>query len=318
VQLREGRERLAREMADLGGRADEQSRRFAQVQRDQQTRSEWLERRTAELDDREQQLVEAEEELSVRQCQWAEADLLLAESRREVERMTEELEGHRQEQMTELTAARRQWVEEQRHREAELTRRQEALERHAEQLDHRRAVLEQSQQDVTALHREALEMRLATEELWAQLTGAVPPAELHEALGETRARLAGHYRLASAEIEARKAELQALRDDLAAQHDRLREQVAESEAWAAGRLDELRQREAAIESSRAELEKLRTEQQRQFAQWRGQRERWEFERRHWMLEQHSGAPPGPHLPALGAPGEVSMTLGRQQAAHLNM
>jgi chromosome segregation ATPase len=275
------------------------------LQRELQLQSQWIEQRATELDEREARLTVEEQSLAERQQQWAEADLLLADSRRELTRLEQELGRERDSRAVELAARERQLDEEHRRREAVLARREQAVERQAEQLDHRRAALNESQQEVTALHREALEVRLATEELWAQLTRAVPAAMLSSTLADTRARLADHYRLASAELEARKAELQSLRTDLAEQHERLRRQTAEVEAWTAERLEELRRRELAMASRQSELDELRSQQHREYAGWREQRDRWEHQRRHFMIDQQAPGPRAPHLAGLAEARETA-------------
>ena len=142
------------------------------------------------------------------------------------------------------------------------------------------------------------------------ITGAVPAAMLSTTLADTRARLADHYRLASAELEARKAELQSLRTDLAEQHERLRRQTAEVEAWTAERLEELRRRESAIASRQVELDELRSQQHREHAGWREQRERWEHQRRHFMIDQQASGLRAPHLTGLAEARETADASSR--------
>ena len=57
-----------------------------------------------------------------------------------------------------------------------IARKSEQLQRKSESLDRRQAAMDQLQADVTRMHRESLELRLATEELWVRLSGKAPPA----------------------------------------------------------------------------------------------------------------------------------------------
>ena len=78
--------------------------------------------------------------------------------------------------------------------------------------------LEELRAELGRMHRETLEIRLATEELWVQVSGVAPPAVLTRSLGQIRARLADHYRLAGSELDEQKEELQTIRCELAEQH----------------------------------------------------------------------------------------------------
>ena len=57
-------------------------------------------------------------------------------------------------------------------------------------------------------------MRLATEETWAQLAGALAPASLTRSISQVRAKLADHYRDVLAELAQRSEQLEAVRRDL--------------------------------------------------------------------------------------------------------
>ena len=83
---------------------------------------------------------------------------------------------------------------------AELEEQRRAVARRSEQLDRSRAALEQFRGELGQLHRETLEIRLATEELWVQLSGVAPPAALIQSLGGIRNKLAEHYRSAQSEL----------------------------------------------------------------------------------------------------------------------
>ena len=91
------------------------------------------------------------------------------------------------------------------------------------------------------MHRETLEIRLATEELWIKLSGAVPPAALTHSLGRIRNRLADQYRLANAELLEQKKELESIRDQLVEQYQKLVEQKQQFERWMDARQEESQQ-----------------------------------------------------------------------------
>jgi chromosome segregation ATPase len=142
-------------------------------------------------------------------------------------------------------------------RELELHEREEAVARD-------RAALKQLRDEITQAHRETLEMRLVTEQLWAQLAARCHPAELTRSLGRLRAQLADEHRLAFKSIEEQKSELSELLTRLTEQQARLRSQRTELQDWAVQRqtelarhADELACREADLEAKEARIEALR-------------------------------------------------------------
>jgi septal ring factor EnvC (AmiA/AmiB activator) len=130
------------------------------------------------------------------------------------------------------------------------------------------------------LHRETLEIRLATEELWAQLSGAAPPAALTRSLGRIRTQLADQYRLANAELLEQKKELAAIRDQLAAQYEKLVGQKQQFERWADGRREETEQQASRLIAREQELSDAA-------ARFTEQSRRWEIERREYEQEIRS-------------------------------
>ncbi len=95
-------------------------------------------------------------------------------------------------------------------REAE----QKLLAEYSQELDRRRSLVEETYSQVSQMHREALELRLAAEELQGQLAGSVGPALVSASIGELRLELAGHYQQEAAHLERRRAELEQLKVDV--------------------------------------------------------------------------------------------------------
>ena len=105
------------------------------------------------------------------------------------------------------------------------------------------------------MHRETLEIRLATEELWAELAGSTPPAELTRSLGRIRGRLAEHYRMANADVEQKKSEIKQLRDHLSEQYEKLVRQKRSFDEWAAACRDEAEQQAARLQAQVEDIER---------------------------------------------------------------
>ena len=172
----------------------------------------------------------------------------------------------------------------------ELNEQRDALIRRKVQLDARSTHVEQLYEQVTQLHREALELQLSTESLWTELHADHPGAEdLSQQLAETRARLTDHYRLTNETLAERKDELHSLREDLNSQETRLRQQRRELQMWADRRYDEIETRTAHLIRRERELDQMEAEFARQSLQWQQQREeyRQEIERLSWELRSGS-------------------------------
>ncbi|MCE5269208.1 MAG: hypothetical protein LLG00_15130 [Planctomycetaceae bacterium] len=153
----------------------------------------------------------------------------------------------------------------------ELERRRQAVERRAEHVEQCRAALEPLRAELGRMHRETLEIRLATEELWAQLSGAAPPATLVRSLGQIRTRLARQYAQENADLAQQRQQLETIRSQLLAQHQKLAERKRQFDRWAAEC-----QHDTQEQASRliAREQKLRQEEGRlreQFHHWRMQR-----------------------------------------------
>jgi hypothetical protein len=149
---------------------------------------------------------------------------------------------------------------EQQHREQQLD------EREAE-LDARETALAQLQSDLRSSQREMLEMRLATEETWAQLSGALAPASLTRSIAQVRARLADHYRATLDEITHRAAVLEELRTDLAQQLAAHESQRQELHTWAERRHADVEQQAARLVAREQELDRQQQHYEQMESQW---------------------------------------------------
>jgi hypothetical protein len=139
---------------------------------------------------------------------------------------------------------------------AELDEKRQTLERRARRVDQCQAAFKKLRDEVERKHRETLEIRLCTEELWAQLSGVAPPAALTRSLGRIRAKLAEHYLQANSELGERKRELEAIHSQLAEEHKNLVEHKRRFEQWLAGRQEELDQQATRLIARERQLQKL--------------------------------------------------------------
>lgn len=247
-------ERLQTERAELERLAGEPSEYQVKLQCE-------LNEREAELERREVSVGEQEERMKTAVIEW--------------ERLRVETEEMRERLAAQCRNDRLETAELRRRAEIELTERREALERHGEQLDFRRAAIRKQHDELAASQRETLEMRLAAEELWTQLSGTVPAAALTEQMAKIRAKLTEQYRLAQNDLAAQAEELHSLRGDLAAESERLRKQSHELRRWAEARSEEIEQQAAFLTHREAELERQDSDLLHRGQQWR--RERFQLE-----------------------------------------
>lgn len=243
-------QRLQTERAELERLASEPSEYQVKLQYELNEREAELERRASSVGEQEERMKTAMIELE--------------RLRAETEEMRERLAAQSRNDRLETAELRRR-------AEIELNERREALERHGEQLDFRRAAIRKQHDELAASQRETLEMRLASEELWTQLSGTVPAAALTEQMAKIRAKLTEQYRLAQNDLAAQAEELHSLRGDLAAESDRLRKQSHELRRWAEARSEEIEQQAAFLTHREAELERQDSDLLHRGQQWRQER-----------------------------------------------
>lgn len=160
--------------------------------------------------------------------------------------------------------------------EAELTDSRRKLEARQEWVERQRSGLDQVRDEALRLHRQSIEMRLLAEQLWAQITGSLTPAEVAQAIAQLRLKLAEQYRVEEQQLTARRDELVVLGERIAAQHSELTQLRSGLRDWTAARQVEIEQQAATLVQRElaldAQQEELRVAQQQ-----------WQADRRH--LEQ---------------------------------
>lgn len=118
-----------------------------------------------------------------------------------------------------------------------------------------RITLERSREELGRMHRETLEIRLATEELWLRMAGEAAPEDLKESLDRIRAKLAEQYRDAVGKIELQKEELKELRQQMLAQHEKLLQRREELNQWAVKSEEALHEKEEQLRLREEELDR---------------------------------------------------------------
>ena len=154
---------------------------------------------------------------------------------------------------------------------AELADQRLRLDGRVEWIERQRAGLEQVRAEVTALHRQSLEMRLVAEQLWAQISSRMSPADVAHAIAQLRLKLAEHYRLEELALDAKKQELIELSDRIARQHHELTVLQRGLKDWSAARQEEIEEQAARLVGREQELEAQQDDFRQARTQWLGER-----------------------------------------------
>jgi hypothetical protein len=199
-----------------------------------------LEQREAGLRLRWEQLANARSILEEREQSLAREHALVAERKKTIETdLALRLEA--------LDTDRAAWEIDRKTREDELRRREEALAADSERLDSRRQRLDGLRIELEDTHRNTLEMRMAIEEVWAQLSQQIGLDDAKRRLAETQRLLDEdfeHVRSAIADERRQLAELQAAQQFRHSEFERERVQARQT----------AEQREAALEGARKTLD----------------------------------------------------------------
>lgn len=229
---------------------------------------------------REQALRPTAEALEARQGGLHQAESQLADARAQTQQLQRQLLEARRQVDEEASSQREKLAAEQRRAAAELERKRQAVERRSRHVDERRVALEQLRDELGRMHRETLEIRLATAELWVEVSEAAPPATLTRSLGRIRSKLAKQYRQGDAELQRRKQELQGLRDQILGQCEQLSRRKRDFEKWADARQQDIEQQAVRLIAREAELKQRENELADQTHRWQIERLECQQEIRH--------------------------------------
>ena len=275
-------EHLRARQKELDHREAEINSRAAQLERDARAARLWLDERTAELEEHDEaacpkieppddSLCRKTEALDARQRDLDEAEAQLETERAEIQQIHQKCDEDRRRLDDDARTQRERLAAAERRLSAETEERRRAVAQRSEQVDQSRVALEQLRKELSRMHRETLEIRLATEELWAQLSDAAPPAALTRSLGRIRSKLADHYRLSNAELQRQKQDFEKLRDELVRQHQNLLDQKRQFDQWTAGCREEVEQQAARLQVRGDEIDRREAELREQSRQWEAER-----------------------------------------------
>jgi predicted nucleic acid-binding Zn-ribbon protein len=243
--------------------------------------------RRLQLTAKNEEIEQAVESLDTYREKLERAEAMLSGQQAEIDRERGRLADSRAAFAETMDEERQKLAAERQRSAAENERLQKEFKRQADELAARQAALERMRSDVARAQQEALEVRLATEELWARLCGSMAPAALAQSLAQTRLKLAEEQRLERTQLAAERAEVQALAAQLADQHARLVDAREEIQTWVKSRREELERTSGQLAAGQRQLEHERATLDEKAAHWQRERARLEQEIRR-LLRQAGG------------------------------
>lgn len=159
--------------------------------------------------------------------------------------------------------------------EAELLDRRTRLASRQEWIERQKVGLDQVRDEALALHRQTLEMRLIAEQLWAQITASISPADVTQAVANVRIKLAEHYNLEEQQLALRRDELLELSERITRQHHELTTLRGGLRDWAVARQAEIEQQAASLVQRELALDGEQERFRQAEHEWQAERRRYE-------------------------------------------
>lgn len=213
--------------------------------------------------------------------QQLEADTM--ESQAEAGRIRESLVRERHQMQKTAEAERKRLREAQELALRRLEEERQDLVQQNKRLEQMRLAMDRSREELGRMHRETLEIRLATEELWLRLSGESDSEDLKKSVCEIRTRLAAQYQDVAQRLDLQKSELKENREEMLQQYEALMARREEVDRWIARNEDTIREKEKALQERETELERQR--QRLEELHKRTQAERVEMEKEVKLLQE---------------------------------
>jgi hypothetical protein len=273
MQAEQLAEQLRERQTELDYRESQIHARLAQMDSDMRAARLWLTEREDQLALREERIAVSEKELKSRLERLAAVESnseAIQNAQNDPQPHSHPLDAEIRRLHQQLLQQRRQMLDESRERQErfellrkqaleELESKRRAVQRRAEQVDHSRTALRQTRTELARMHRETLELRLATEEVWCRLSGEAPPAALSQSLSRIRSQLAEHYAQANADMQRQQAELEEVKAQLSEQCQALLRQKNQFKQWVAEENEQSQRQAARLQARERQLEERETE-----------------------------------------------------------
>lgn len=175
-----------------------------------------------------------------------ERDVLLKERRAVDGQLQADREG--------LARERTDWEQEREVQRADLRRQRDLLAVHADNLEARRQRLDRLRSELEETNRQTLELRLAVEEAYAQLTQTAGADSTKRRVEEARAILAEYYRHTRDSLIQQRQDLEQAQGKLAEQRNEFLHERQVLVDWVGAQEEQLTQRDQELQQTKAELE----------------------------------------------------------------
>jgi chromosome segregation ATPase len=142
-------------------------------------------------------------------------------------------------------------------------------------IEGQKAGLDQVRNEALRLHRQSLEMRLMAEELWGQISGALAPAGVTQAIAQLRLKLADQYRDEEQQLAEQREELLRVSERITKQHEELDQFRAGLREWASARQAEIERQASTLVERELSLDAQQEEFRHAERQWQADRRRYE-------------------------------------------
>ncbi len=213
-----------------------------------------------------------------------EAEALLAENQTKLAAERQALDIIRREQDAEILRSRQALHADAAKQQTEIKLQSEQLSRRETELEQRAESLDRMHFELQTTQREVLEMRLATEETWAQLTGVLAPATLTRSIAQVRSKLADQYQQMLSDLAERRTELRTTANEVSTQYEQLRKHRDELQAWAERRNQDFAELASRLVSREQELDRQQVHYERLESRWQAERDELQEEIRGLLAE----------------------------------
>lgn len=222
-----------------------------------------------------------EEGEAVIRLRWSQLDRvrsLLEERERSVNREREMLfksqrafEQYTEHDREQIKFERDEWDRERSLQQSDLRRQQDMLALHVQNLEGRRERLDKLRAELEETHRTTLEMRMAIEEAWAQMTQAAGEDSAKQRIEAAQQQLSNHYRFLRETLTEQRRELDEMRQAFQQQKDEFHSEQQALTEWAATEERRLRDQATTLKTKTEQLD------MRESA-WRSASHRWVTEK----------------------------------------
>lgn len=222
-----------------------------------------------------------EEGEAVIRLRWSQLDRvrsLLEERERSVNREREMLfksqrafEQYTEHDREQIKFERDEWDRERSLQQSDLRRQQDMLALHVQNLEGRRERLDKLRAELEETHRTTLEMRMAIEEAWAQMTQAAGEDSAKQRIEAAQQQLSNHYRFLRETLTEQRRELDEMRQAFQQQKDEFHSEQQALTEWAATEERRLRDQSTTLKTKTEQLD------MRESA-WRSASHRWVTEK----------------------------------------